>query len=70
MTSNKGENLEFSGATESTDILKTSLSNCLICKVGKVVPKLRSKEKDHLFIYGRNGLRRVKHEEYRCNFQV
>ena len=64
------ENVEFAGARDSTEVLRTNLSRCVICKIGEIVPKVRSKEKDHLFVYGRNGLRKVKHEDSHCNFQV
>ena len=64
------ENVEFAGARDSTEVLRTNLSRCVICKIGEIVPKVQSKEKDHLFVYGRNGLRKVKHEDSHCNFQV
>ena len=64
------EYAEFAGAEESPEILKTNLSRCGICKVGAIVPKTRSIEKDYLYVYGRNGLRKVIHEESCCNFQV
>ena len=37
--------------------LKTGVQKFKICKVGRVGPVARSKEKADLVIYGRNGMR-------------
>ena len=46
--------------------LKSGVQKCIICKVGKVGPVARSKDKADLVIYGRNGMRLARHIESRC----
>ena len=49
-------------------VLKTSLTNCVTCKVGNIVPKNRG-EKEAMLVYGRNGTYRAIHQEFNCNNQ-
>jgi hypothetical protein len=49
-------------------VLKTSLTNCVMCKVGNIVPKNRG-EKEAMLVYGRSGTYRAIHEEFNCNNQ-
>ena len=63
------DNIEFAGAKEGFQSLGTNYEKCLICQVGDIVPKKRSAEKELFVVYGRNGLKKVLHEESRCNFQ-
>ena len=46
--------------------LKSEVKICLICKVGKVGPVTRTKDKVDLVIYGRNVMRLARHVESRC----
>ena len=46
--------------------LKSEVKTCLICKVGKVGPVTRTKDKVDLVIYGRNVMRLARHVESRC----
>ena len=48
------------------EILKTSVTKCDICGVGDVVKHGNGTD---ILIYGRHGIRKSKHEEYRCNFR-
>ena len=45
------------------EALKTGVQKYMICKVGKVGPVARSKEKADLVIYGRNWIRLARHIE-------
>ena len=49
------------------EVLKTTQTKCLVCGVGDVV-KHRDKT-SFILIYGREGIRKAKHEEYGCNFR-
>ena len=51
---------------ENIEELKSEVKTCLICKVGKVGPVTRSKDKVNFVIYGRNGMRLARHIESRC----
>ena len=46
--------------------LKSEVKICLICKVGRVGPVTRSKDRVDLVIYGRNVMRLARHVESRC----
>ena len=46
--------------------LKSSVTKCVMCKVGKVSTVSRSTDKSKLVIYGRNGMRLARHLEARC----
>ena len=54
--------MEGEGAIEE---LKSSVTKCVMCKVGKVSTVSRSTDKSELVIYGRNGMRLVRHPELR-----
>ena len=51
---------------ESDEILRTTVSKCNICGVGSIVKNSNGSD---ILIYGRNGIRKSKHEEYTCNFR-
>ena len=51
----------------SDEVLKTDKKKCVVCGVGDVM-KVPNKNYDML-VFGRQGLRKVKQEEYRCNFR-
>ena len=55
--------MEGEGAIEE---LKSSVTKCVMCKVGKVSTVSRSTDKSELVIYGRNGMRLARHLEARC----
>ena len=46
--------------------LKSAVTRCVMCKVGKVSIVARSRTKADLVIYGRSGMRLAKHLESRC----
>ena len=47
--------------------LKSSVTKCVMCKVGKVSPVTRTGQtKADLVIYGRSGMRMARHIESRC----
>ena len=59
------ESVSFEKYPDTNEVLKTSKTKCEICGVGDIV-KHRSKL---ILVYGRNGIKKVKHEEFRCNFR-
>ena len=46
--------------------LKSAVTRCVMCKVGKVSTVARSESKADVVIYGRSGMRLAKHLESRC----
>ena len=57
----------FVGAEDTEEVLKTEVSRCKICGVGDVVKRDNGEKK--ILVYGRTGVKKVTHEEYRCNFR-
>ena len=55
------EEEKSSGMEEQREV-----KTCLICKVGKVGPVTRTKDKIDLVIYGRSVMRLARHVESRC----
>ena len=49
------------------EVLKTEKRKCVVCGVGDIV-KVANKNMD-LLVFGKAGVRKVKQEEYRCNFR-
>lgn len=65
---NRGQEAEGRGVKEvPQEILETSRRNqvCCVCKSGKIV--FENRGKDTITVYGRNGVRQVHHNVYRCN---
>ena len=52
-----------------TIYLQTKVEKCLVCQVGNIEIQQRSRTKEPMAIYGRNGMREVIHLEGRCKFR-
>ena len=61
------ENYGIDQICYSGEILKTEKKKCVVCGVGDIV-KVSNKNMD-LLVFGKAGVRKVKQEEYRCNFR-
>ena len=61
------ENWELEEVEDSSKIYKPTRNICGVCKVGSVLPVARGSNKADMLVYTRNGIRKVKHPEYRCN---
>ena len=58
--------LEATGSIEDDLIvLQMKTTTCTLCKVGKVVPEKRGRSQ--LLLYTRDGVKKVFHQESRCN---
>ena len=51
----------------SGEILRTTKKKCVVCGVGDVIQDAR--KNTELLVFGKTGIRKVKQEEYRCNFR-
>ena len=63
----KEDVMSLEAMSYSEEVLKTNRKKCIICGVGDVV-KVANKNLD-ILVFGRQGIRKVKQEEYRCNFR-
>ena len=63
------EGWELDEVKVKEQIYRTSRGTCVVCGVGNVMPVIRKDKKDDMLIYTRDGLRKAKHAEYRCNFK-
>ena len=64
---NKDDEIGMEAVAYSGETLKTSKKKCVVCKVGEIV-KVPNNNLDTL-VFVKQGIRKMKHEEYRCNFR-
>ena len=63
----KEETINLEAIAYSEEVLKTNKKKCVVCGVGDVVEV--PNQKSDILIFGKQGIKKVKHEESRCNFR-